>query len=93
MSRVPEQFENLLNYGKVENSKFYEPFKALDGDSDEVIEIQEEAMRVIHHEVMPAFQKLKGVYFLVIDQLMTAKVNLLKRLLYLKNFINILFVK
>ena len=62
MSRVPKQFENLLNYGKVENSKFYEPFKALDGDSDEVIEIQEEAMRVIHHEVMPAFQKLKGMY-------------------------------
>ena len=62
MSRVPKQFENLLNYGKVENSKFYEPFKALDGDSDEIIEIQEEAMRVIHHEVMPAFQKLKGMY-------------------------------
>ena len=62
MSRVPKQFENLLDYGKVENSKFYEPFKALDGDSDEVIEIQEEAMRVIHHEVMPAFQKLKGMY-------------------------------
>ena len=62
MTRVPKQFENLLNYGKVENSKFYEPFKALDGDSDEVIEIQEEAMRVIHHEVMPAFQKLKGMY-------------------------------
>jgi len=59
MSRVPKQFENLLNYGKVENSKFFEPFKALVGDSDEVVEIQEEAMRVIHHEVMPAFQKLK----------------------------------
>ena len=60
MSRVDKQFETLLDYGKVENSKFYQPFGVLLGDSDPVIEIQEEAKRVIHHEVKPAFEKLRG---------------------------------
>jgi len=59
MSRVDKQFETLLDYGKVENSKFYQPFGVLLGDSDPVIEIQEEAKRVIHHEVKPAFEKLR----------------------------------
>jgi uncharacterized protein (DUF885 family) len=59
MSRVDKQFETLLEYGKVENSKFYQPFGALLGDSDTVTEIQEEAKRVIHHEVKPAFEKLR----------------------------------
>ena len=59
MSRVERQFENLLNYGKIENSTFYRPFSDLIGNSDEVIEIQEEAKKVIHHSVMPAFEKLR----------------------------------
>ena len=63
LSRVPKQFENLLNFGKTENSTFYQPFQALLGDSEAVIEIQEEAKRVIRHTVMPAFENLRGRYF------------------------------
>ena len=58
MSRVPFQFETLLNYSKIEETSFYNPFKILKGDPEEVSVIQEEAKRVIKYQVMPAFQKL-----------------------------------
>ncbi len=59
MSRVPAQFENLLNYGKVEDTAFYQPFEKLLGDSAQVQNIQEEAKRIIHHEIMPSYESLK----------------------------------
>ena len=60
MSRVPFQFETLLNYSKIEETSFYNPFKILQGDPEEVSVIQEEAKRVIKYQVMPAFEKLRG---------------------------------
>ena len=56
MFRVPEQFETLLNFTSVEETTFYDPFKALIGDSDEFVEIREEAKEVIQNQLMPAFE-------------------------------------
>ena len=60
VDRTSQQFENLLNYGKIENSKFYKPFADLIGNSSEIAEIQEKAKKIIHHKVRPAFEKLKA---------------------------------
>ena len=61
MTRVSKQFDNLLNYSNVEDTGFYNPFKGLEGESEKVVEIQKEAKRVIENQVMPAFQKLRGI--------------------------------
>ena len=61
MTRVSKQFDNLLNYNNVEDTGFYNPFKGLEGESEKVVEIQKEAKRVIENQVMPAFQKLRGI--------------------------------
>ena len=61
MTRVSKQFDNLLNFSNVEDTGFYNPFKGLDGESEKVVEIQREAKRVIENQVMPAYQKLRGI--------------------------------
>ena len=60
MSRVSFQFETLLKNSKAQDTMFYNPFKTLKGDPEEVVVIQEEAKRVIEHQVIPAFKKLRG---------------------------------
>ena len=67
MARVSKQFDNLLNYSNVEDTGFYNPFKGLQGESEKVVEIQKEAKRVIGTQVMPAFQKLRGIVIKVTD--------------------------
>ena len=52
MSRVLKQYESL-NIDKVEDSKFYIPFKQAS------VDIQERAKSAIQNDVLPAFQQLK----------------------------------
>lgn len=75
MTRVSKQFDNLLNYSNVEDTGFYNPFKGLQGESEKVVEIQKEAKRVIGTQVMPAFQKLRGIVIKVTFQLILVHIK------------------
>ena len=83
MTRVSKQFDNLLNYSNVEDTDFYNPFKGLQGESEKVVEIQKEAKRVIGTQVMPAFQKLRGIVIKVTFQLILVHILCSQNCFYL----------